>query len=113
RHDLVLGAVRPGSRGGRGGALPPPPAAGGALAQGDHALALGAGPDERDRDAELALDPLDVGARGRRKIVVERLLPARERLVDRPAMVEVALVRRELLGLGPIGKQVADADRDL
>src|SRR5919197_3042238 len=113
RRDLVLGAARPGTGGGRGGAPPPAPAAGGALAQGDDPLALGAGSHERDRNPQLALHTLDVGASRRRELVVERLLPAGERLVDGPAVVEVALVRRELLRLGPVRKEVADADRDL
>src|ERR671923_559951 len=64
-------------------------------------------------DLELALDELDVGARRRRKPVLERLAPPRQRLVNRPAVVEVALVRGEVLGLRAVRKQVAHAHRDL
>src|SRR5262245_50714844 len=66
-------------------------------------LALGAGADEADRDVEALLDELDVAPRSLGKLVrgpdaVEGLEPSREGLVDRPRMMEVALVRRELLG---------------
>ena len=45
--------------------------------------------------------------------VVERLLPAGQRLVHGPGVVEVALVRGEVLRLRPVGEPVARAHRDL
>src|SRR5206468_5856334 len=77
--------------------------------RGEHALAGGAGADERDLYLELALDQLDVAARSCRKRldrahVVEGLAPARERLVHRAAVVEVALMRGEVLRLRAVPK---------
>ena len=75
-------------------------------------------PIEADLDVELALDEVDVAARGLGKRgdvvhLVERLLPARKRLVDRLAVMEIALVGGELLGLAPVAQPVAHADRQL
>src|SRR5207253_6489744 len=79
---------------------------------------LGARADERHVDVELALDELHVAPRRRRQVVdrragVERLLPARQRLVDGTGGVEVALVRREVSGLDAASQRVANADREL
>src|SRR6185312_17377950 len=73
-------------------------------ARREHALPLGARADQRHRHLELALDELHVAAGlGRERVqlgdLVERLRPARQRLEDRPAVVEVALMRREVRGL--------------
>ena len=46
-------------------------------------------------------------------LVVERLAPAFERLVDGAAVVEVGLVRGEVRRLGSVGQQIAHADGDL
>src|SRR5207244_11770313 len=67
---------------------------------GDDRLAVGAGADERDIDLELPLDEVDVGACGVRQLLAQRLAPALERLVHGPRVVEVALVRGEIGGLG-------------
>src|SRR6266545_7134449 len=87
-------------------------------ARREHALALGARADQRDLDAQLALHELDVTAGVLREPGdvldrVQRPLPAGQRLVHGPAVVEVALVRRKLLRLAPVGKHVANADREL
>lgn len=73
----------------------------------EHALALGASPDQRDLHLELSLDEVDVGARSggqlvHRADVVEGLGPTCERLVDGRGMVEVALVRGEVAGLAAV-----------
>ncbi len=79
-------------------------ATGTGLAHRDDGLAVGAGADERDLDLELPLDELDVRARRVGQPVVERLLPAGQRLVDGPRVVEVALVRGEVLRLRPVAR---------
>src|SRR5918996_1405622 len=65
-------------------------------------------------DVERVLDERDVppGRGGETRDVahpVERLLPAGKHLVHRLGVVEVALVRRKLLGLRPLAQPVADA----
>src|SRR5881628_2848657 len=60
---------------------------------GEHALAFPAGADQRDLDAELSLDELDVprGRLGKLRDLgdlVERFPPAGQRLVNRLAVVE-------------------------
>src|SRR5437762_2313550 len=80
--------------------------------------ALAAGADQADLDAEPLLDQLDVAARSRRQLGdvgqrVEGLLPAWQRLVDGLAVVEVALVGGEVLGLGAVAESVPDADGQL
>src|SRR2546430_741539 len=72
----------------------------------------------RDLYAELLFHERDVtpGSVGQIAGVadfVERLGPARERLVDRRAVMEVGLVGGKLLGLAPVPEAVADADRQL
>ena len=76
-------------------------------------LAGGARPDERHRNAERRLDERDVLASGAWEPVVDVLAPSRQHLEDRPTVVEVALVRREVLGLGVVRKPVAHAHRQL
>ena len=81
-------------------------------------LALGAGADENDVHLELPLDELDVGACRVGQVVevldgLDRHRPAWKGLVDRPAVVEVALMRREVVGLGSVLKPVANAHRQL
>src|SRR6185369_4508755 len=76
-------------------------------ALGEHALAFAPGADQRDLDAEVLLDELDVPACRRRKPgdlvhLVERLLPPWQRLVDGLAVVEVGLVRGELVRLAAV-----------
>src|SRR4051812_34538186 len=74
----------------------------------EDALALAARPDELDGDADLALDQLDVLARGIREScellgLVQRLQPARQLLVDGLGVVEVALVSGQLTRRLPAG----------
>src|SRR5688572_1041837 len=83
------------------------------LTESQHALAGGAGADERHRDAERALDELDVPLRRRRQGVLDLARPAFERLEHRATVVEVALVGREVLGLRAVGEPVAQADGKL
>src|SRR5581483_2986860 len=69
-------------------------------------------------DVELVLDELDVPAGCAGQVVgrldgVERLPPAGQALVHRPAVVEVALVRRELRRLAAVAQTVASAHRHL
>src|SRR5205823_13766678 len=64
---------------------------------------------------ELPLDELDVAARRVRQLVelrdsVERLVPARQDAVYRPAVMEVALVRGKLVRLRAVAQVVTRAD---
>jgi hypothetical protein len=93
-------------------------AAGGARSYGRASASSGPRADQRDRHLELSLDELDVAARifGQRAELghlVERLVPARQRLVDRPAMVKVALMRGEVGRLCSVAQLVANADGQL
>src|SRR5207253_10461079 len=72
------------------------------LAQGEHAVPRSARSHERHRHVESPLHEGDVLAGGRRKAVRADLpSPPPQRLEDRTAMVEVALMLRKLLGLAP------------
>src|SRR4051794_2132845 len=83
-------------------------------AQGEDRLAALPRADERDRDAERVLDEANVRGGGVRKLAsVELLLPARKRLPDGPAVVEVRLVGGEVVRLAAVRKHVAHADRNL
>ena len=84
----------------------------------ENAFACRADADQLHGDVQLLLDELDIGSRGGGKGVaglgvVEGLVPAGKDLPDRGGVVEVALVRREMLGLGSIPQAVGDADREL
>ena len=75
----------------------------------EHLIAANTDADERDWDAELVGDPLDVVARGLRQLVpLGRVgdvgVPARTLLPHRLGMVEVGLVRRELLRDRAVGR---------
>src|SRR5712691_2293555 len=85
----------------------------GPLAQRDDALALRAGADERNFDAEGLLDERDIPACCLGQFVRQRLLPTRQRFVDRAAVMEVALMCRKLKRLGAVPKPVGNADRQL
>src|SRR5207248_11363210 len=85
---------------------------------GEYALACSTDADELDRHVEIALDELDVVARRARQFVarrgaVEQLLPARERLPNRPRVVEVALMRGEVRRLRAVAQLIGGAHRQL
>ena len=82
------------------------------VALGEHVLAAGADADELDRHLELALDELDVARApppaARRASPRRRAARASRAASPRPAgVVEVALVRREVRGLGAVAEAVA------
>ena len=86
--------------------------------RGQHLIAARADADEADGDAEPLGDERDVALRGRREILevaraVDRLAPALERLPDRLGVVEVGLVRREVLADRAVAQAVGDAHGDL
>src|SRR6266545_8269369 len=83
------------------------------LAQRDDALALRARADERNLDTEGLLDERDVPARCLGQLDRQRLLPTRQRFVDRAAVMEVALMCRKLERLGAVPEPVGNADRQL
>ena len=65
-------------------------------------LSLGARADEGDLGAECVLNEADIRPRGLRETVGDWLGPAWQKLVHRPAVVEIALVRRKLERLAAI-----------
>src|SRR5512134_781499 len=79
----------------------------------EHVLARGTRTDERHDHPERVFDELDVRPRGVRKLVLDTALPSAQRLENGAAVVEVALVRGELVGLAPVLEPIANADGDL
>src|SRR6266511_2817397 len=90
----------------------------GAAAARQHLLAVGAGSDERHLDVQHVLDEVDVapssfGQIPELRAVLQGLSPPWQDLVDRLAVVEVRLVGRKVVGLGPVAEPVAEADGNL
>src|SRR5919106_3727787 len=83
------------------------------LSESEDPFARRARPHERDRNGERSLDEGDVRLSLRRKGVPDLHAPARKLREHGTAMVEVALMRRELLRLRAVRQAVAHADRKL
>ena len=114
RRPAPVRGIRIRTRRGRrstSGAVPPAVRVASGLAQRDDALALCAGADERDLDTERLLDELDVARAPRRGARRRSAPPSRAASRRRAAMVEIALVRRELVRLAAVAQPVRDADR--